>query len=436
VSKGKHYFKDQAAVALSRGEWSRALQYLQIHCAEDPTDVRSRQRAAELLERLGRKEAAVREYQKLASDFAEQGLLVQAIAITKIMLRIDPSLKDASRQLARLYRERFPLDRALPLPSIPLFSELTEEELRELIPRLSARSFEKDQEIVREGERGDSLMVISRGEVGIFRKEPEGPESWVRNLSEGEFFGEFGFRERGDSLMVISRGEVGIFRKEPEGPESWVRNLSEGEFFGEFGFFTDGQRHATVKSAGPCETIEISRETLRELGGKHSGIEAALSRVYEKRVLDVFVAASALFAGLSGPERENVYKRFRLLEIPQDTCVFKGGDGPGSLYLIKAGRVKILIEKPGGGEITLATLESGDFFGEIGPLFDTPRMASARTLQPCHLFELSKTDFDFCLARVPQIRSNIAEVSRERLTAAHAEILSHKKTEQVRNGLV
>ena len=121
MSEKKRFLKEEAQRALSRGEWSKALQYLQKYCAEDPTDLRSRHKVAELLERLGRKEEAIREYRKLAEDFAEEGFLLQAISVNKIILRIDPSLKDVNERLAHLYTEKFkkrnPFHPFLPSPS-------------------------------------------------------------------------------------------------------------------------------------------------------------------------------------------------------------------------------------------------------------------------------------------------------------------------------
>jgi len=200
--------KEEAQLALSRGEWSKALRHLQEYCVEDPADLRSRLKMADVLERLGRKEEAVRELRKLADDFAEAGFLLQAVSVNKIILRLDPSQKDVNQRLAHRYTERVQETKvALPFPPIPLFSGLNEQELQALVSEVHVRAFQKDDAICHEGDAGDSLMAISRGEVGVFKR------------FEG-------------------------------GEDRWICNLREGDLFGEFGFFTDQKRHATVK-AGP-----------------------------------------------------------------------------------------------------------------------------------------------------------------------------------------
>jgi CRP-like cAMP-binding protein len=84
----------------------------------------------------------------------------------------------------------------------------------------------------------------------------------------------------------------------------------------------------------------------------------------------------------------------------------------------------------------VGTLKSGSFFGEIGPLFKKPRMASAKTTVPSELFELKKEDLEACLSRFPQILTTLKETSVKRLTRINLEIFSKSKTEKVRETLV
>ena len=394
MNKAKVSFKEEAQRALVRGEWGKALEHYQKYCAQEPKDLRSRLKVGELLERLGRKEEAIQEYRKVAEAYAGEGFLLQAISVNKMILRIDPSLKDVNDRLAQLYTEKYQEAKPVqPFIPIPLFSELNEQELQSLISQVRAKTFQKDEIICQEGEAGDSLMVLSRGEVGIFKQIP---------------------REK----------------------DLWIRNLKEGDFFGEFGFFTDHQRHATVKAASECEIFEISRSGLNEVIEAHPRIREVIYNLYKERVLDLFLKVSPLFASLSAVEREEVFKHFRLFEVPEETPIFEGGDSPGSLYLIKSGEVEIFIQNPRGERMVLGTLKSGDFFGEIGPLFNKPRMASAKAIRPSELLELTKEDFEACLVQFPQIRSTLKDISVKRLTRMNLEIFSQRKTEKVRESMV
>lgn len=394
MSKGKLSYKEEALRALSKGEWGRALDHFQKHFSKEPSDLRSRLKMAEVLERLGRKEDAVREYRKVAEGYATDGFILQAISVNKIILRINPSLKEVVERLAQLYTEKYQEAKPVhPFPQIPLFSELQDQELQSLVSQVRAKTFQKEETICQDGDPGDSLMVISRGEVGIFKRSPKGKEAFIRNLKEGDFFGEFGF-------------------------------------------FSDHKRHATVRALTESEVLEISREGLNEIITAHPRIHEVLSHFYKHRVLDLFLSVSPLFASLSCPERDEAFKRFQLVSVPGETLIFNGGDPPGSLYLIKSGEVEIFIRNPKGEKVILSILKVGDFFGEIGPLFKKPRMASARTIQPSELLELTKEDLEVCLSQFPQIREILKDVSVKRLTRMNLEIFSQEKTEKVREAMV
>jgi len=394
MSKGKLSFKEEALRALSKGESGKALDHFQKHCSQEPGDLRSRFKMAEVLERLGREEEAVQEYRTVAEGYATEGFILQAISVNKIILRINPSLKEVNDRLAQLYTEKFQEAKPVhPFPKIPLFSELNEQELQSLVSRVQAKTFQKDEIICQEGGAGDSLMVISRGEVVIYKQ-----------ISERQ--------------------------------EMRVRSLKEGDFFGEFGFFTDQKRHATVKAAAECEILEISRDELNPIIEAHPRIREVLHNLYRHRVLDLFLSISPLFTSLSTIEREEVFKRFRLMDVPEATLIFNGGDPPGSLYLIKSGEVEIFIRNPKKEKVILSNLKGGDFFGEIGPLFKKPRSASAKTVQPSELLELTKEDLEACLLQFPQIQETLKEITVKRLTRMNLEIFSQKKSEKVREAMV
>jgi len=241
--------------------------------------------------------------------------------------------------------------------------------------------------------------------------------------------------EIGDSLFIISHGEVAVNKQSPSGKEVWVRNLKEGDFFGEFGFFTDQKRHATVKSLTECEILEISRNELDEMTKAHPHLKEVLQNLFKQRVLDLFLALSPLFSSLTSMEREEILKRFRFQKVPEETFLFKGGDPPKSLYMVKSGEVEIFTQNRQGKRILLATLGSGNIFGEIGPLLNKPRMASAKTTQPSELLELTKEDLEACLHQFPKLRSTLNEISFKRL-ARIKEILSQKEIEKAKEAMV
>ena len=393
MDKKRMSIKGEAQQALSRREWKKALEGFQKHCGEEPKDLRSRLKVAELLERLGQKKKAIQVYREVAEAYAKDGFLLQAISVNKIILRMDPSLKEVNDRLAQLYTEKSGEAEPLqPLPHIPLFSDLNQQELQSLLIQVHSKTFPKGATLCQEGEVGDSLMVISRGEVGISKKDPEGKEIWIHYLKEGDFFGEFSF-------------------------------------------FTGQKRHANVKTLTECEILEISRNELNEIIQTHPRMKEVLYNLFIKRVLDLFLALSPLFSSLTFMERKAVLQRFHLRHVLEETILFQRGDPPHSLYMVKSGEVEISTRNRQGQKVVLDIQKSGNFFGEISLLLNKPRMTDAKTIQASELLELTREDFGACLIQFPSLRSTVKEICSKRLIRID-EVFSQEGVEKAKEAMV
>ena len=64
------------------------------------------------------------------------------------------------------------------------------------------------------------------------------------------------------------------------------------------------------------------------------------------------------------------------VSLPGGTTVFRQGEPGGSVYVIRAGKVRVLKESQGRQRM-VTTLGPGDFFGELSLLDGAPRSASA-----------------------------------------------------------
>jgi CRP/FNR family cyclic AMP-dependent transcriptional regulator len=87
-------------------------------------------------------------------------------------------------------------------------------------------------------------------------------------------------------------------------------------------------------------------------------------------------------------------------KIPPGTVLFQEGDKGEEMFIIQSGRIKIS-KRIRGVEKTLATLEKGEFFGEMAILNDKPRSASAETIEECEMLVIDRKTFDTLL------RSNV-----------------------------
>jgi len=78
-------------------------------------------------------------------------------------------------------------------------------------------------------------------------------------------------------------------------------------------------------------------------------------------------------------EKANPFARF-VKHFTEGTVVFREGDEGDEMYILQSGKVAIKRRVPH-GEITLAVLEKGDFFGEMAILERLPRSASAEVVE-------------------------------------------------------
>jgi CRP-like cAMP-binding protein len=91
-----------------------------------------------------------------------------------------------------------------------------------------------------------------------------------------------------------------------------------------------------------------------------------------------------------------------IVDFAAGDFVFREGDLGTEMYIVHEGRVEIL-KKVQDGDHLLATLEKGDFFGEMSILEDLPRAASARASSDLKVLLINGTTFDQMLRTNPEI---------------------------------
>jgi ATP-binding cassette subfamily B protein len=99
---------------------------------------------------------------------------------------------------------------------------------------------------------------------------------------------------------------------------------------------------------------------------------------------------------------------------PANRLVIQEGDEADRFYLVVRGRVEVLVRSPDGKDQQVRVLEDGDYFGEVGLLFNVPRSASVRTLLPTLFLTLTRPQFLDLLDRVPDLKKKIIDFANAR----------------------
>jgi CRP/FNR family transcriptional regulator, cyclic AMP receptor protein len=115
-----------------------------------------------------------------------------------------------------------------------------------------------------------------------------------------------------------------------------------------------------------------------------------------------------------------LYSRFGK-KIPANTVIFQEGDRGEDMYIIQAGKVKIS-KRIRGVEKTLATLEKGEFLGEMAILNDKPRSATAETLGECEMLVIDRKTFEALIRGNTEIAVRFIKRLADRLREANEQM--------------
>lgn len=114
-----------------------------------------------------------------------------------------------------------------------------------------------------------------------------------------------------------------------------------------------------------------------------------------------------IFRDLQDSDLEKLGKIASQEDFQPGDVLFREGDPSTAFYIIDQGSVRITKDAGGGKVKTLTELKSGDFFGEMGVIEETPRYASAEVAEPSSIFVVRKSDFDDLMAVNPSIAMKI-----------------------------
>lgn len=81
---------------------------------------------------------------------------------------------------------------------VPIFNHLEEEQMNEIMQAVQSVSYKKGEIIYHAGDESDSLYIVNRGQIKIYRLSESGKEQLVRILHPGDFTGELALFQESD----------------------------------------------------------------------------------------------------------------------------------------------------------------------------------------------------------------------------------------------
>ncbi len=121
----------------------------------------------------------------------------------------------------------------------------------------------------------------------------------------------------------------------------------------------------------------------------------------------------AIFRELSAAVLDDLSRRTTTRRIPGGEPIITQEQGGDALYVILAGRAKVVLPGESGREVTLAVLRSADIFGEMSLFDGKSRSANVVAIDPVTVVAIARDDFLRHLGQYPQTSfALLGEMSR------------------------
>ena len=158
------------------------------------------------------------------------------------------------------------------------------------------------------------------------------------------------------------------------------------------------------------------------------------SRV-EQRLIVTSLRDSCLFENADETTLEDMARQLHRRRFRRNETIFHQGDPGDSLHIVSSGAVKIVLPSLEGEEAIIATLRSGDFFGELALLDGAPRSATAVALEASSVFELPGEDFAGLLTESPELAADVLHNMSAQLRRANDRLVArNSNSAMVRTG--
>jgi len=108
---------------------------------------------------------------------------------------------------------------------------------------------------------------------------------------------------------------------------------------------------------------------------------------------EILLQQVPMFRSLRTEDSQRIAALLQKHVLRKGDILFRNGEEGHSLYMIIAGKIKIVRQSRDGDEMILAVLSAGDFCGEMALLDGLSRSADAVAAEETHLYGLNRKDF-------------------------------------------
>ncbi len=320
------------------------LEAYQKTLAQEPENLNVRLKLGDLYAKLERTEEAINEYTRVADQYAHEGYLVKAIAVNKIIVRLDPSREEALQRLSDLYFQRgvtadplvqqyrnthqeepeepeIPDEREEPpLPEQPEPSPDTAEAIPQETPLPAEEEAQEDTPDIPTIEASELLETPGEDlhdlDDSEFLKRVELFQDFAPNVRRkiADVMVPVTFKsgdtvitegESGDCMYIVKSGEVGVYTIlmqedgisviQSDQDRLNLATLHAGDFFGEQALITKEPRSATVIAETEVQLLKFTKRHLAQVVKHYPRVGKVLKQYHEERVKSMMESLKSLW---------------------------------------------------------------------------------------------------------------------------------------------
>lgn len=230
----------------------------------------------------------------------------------------------------------------------------------------------------------------------------------VRRMADGQLAIREG--EPGQSFFLVASGQVRVFDTDGLGRERDLARLGENSVFGEMALLSNQPRSASVGVVAEADLIELTRESLGSLADELEQVATALHNFTRERLLSNLMARSPLFRPFSKVQQRDLLRRFTEHDVVSGTDIIHEHDEGRGLFVVLSGELEVFK----GEDTPLATLRTGEVFGEMALVRQSETTASVRALTPSTVLFLGREYVQRMVDGVPAIKQYLESLADDR----------------------
>ncbi|HEY3286012.1 MAG TPA: Crp/Fnr family transcriptional regulator [Gemmatimonadaceae bacterium] len=135
-----------------------------------------------------------------------------------------------------------------------------------------------------------------------------------------------------------------------------------------------------------------------------------------------FLSTVPLFKSLDATERQRFAELVREKSYPKGSVILFEDDPGDALFVVRSGRVKVVLLAEDGREVILSLMGAGEYFGELSLIDGHPRSAHVIAMEESSILVLHRDDFRRRVETSPGVAWALLQELSRRLRRADEKI--------------